>query len=334
MAGTADVGEMSEIALIGAGLIGAGWAGRMVENGLDVVVADTSPAAEARLDAMLARARRAWDALAPGVARRRGQVRFTTDIEAAVAGADFIQESAPEREASKVELLVRITRACPAGALVASSSSGLLPSRLQADCVGPERVLIGHPFNPVYLLPLVELVGGEATTAESVARARRFYEGLGMHVLLVRREIEGYISDRLQEALWREALHLVNEGIATTDEIDRAIVYGPGLRWSAMGTCLAFHLAGGEAGMAHMLAQFGPAPERPWTRLEAPELSAELIEKLVSQTAAQAEGRGIEELERLRDDCLIAVLQALAGRDHGAGRTLARHLARLEAEMG
>ena len=195
-------------------------------------------------------------------------------------------------------------------------------------------MLIGHPFNPVYLLPLVELVGGEATTAESVARARRFYEGLGMHVLLVRREIEGYISDRLQEALWREALHLVNEGIATTDEIDRAIVYGPGLRWSAMGTCLALHLAGGEAGMAHMLAQFGPAPERPWTRLEAPELSAELIEKLVSQTAAQAEGRGIEELERLRDDCLIAVLQALAGQDHGAGRTFARHLARLEAEMG
>ncbi len=326
--------EFSRVTLVGAGLIGAGWAGRLVENGLDVTVADASAEAEARLDAMLARAARAWLALAPDIERPRGQVRFTTDVEAAVAEADFIQESAPEREDLKRDLLARITRACPADALVASSSSGLPPSRLQAECVHPERVFVGHPFNPVYLLPLVELVGGTATAPESLTRASRFYESLGMHPLVVRHEIEGYISDRLQEALWREALHLVNDGVATTDEIDRAIVYGPGLRWSAMGTCLTFHLAGGEAGMAHMLAQFGPALELPWTKLEAPELTRELIEKMVEQSEAQAGNRSIEELEQLRDDCLIAVLQALATRDHAAGETLSRHLERLRDSRG
>ncbi len=326
--------DIRRIVLVGAGLIGAGWAGRLIENGHDVTVADPDAGAEPRLRAMLAQAERAWATLAGDIERPRGTARFTTDIEAAVAEADFVQENAPEREDLKCELLARISRACPPAALIASSSSGLLPSRLQADCRAPERVFIGHPFNPVYLLPLVELVGGTATAPECLTAAAAFYETLGMHPLIVRREIEGYISDRLQEALWREALHLVNDGIATTEEIDRAIVYGPGLRWSAMGTCLTFHLAGGEAGMAHMLAQFGPALKLPWTKLAAPELTESLIDAMVEQSEAQAGELDIETLERLRDDCLIAVMQALATRDYAAGATLARHLERLRCRLG
>ncbi len=182
--------------------------------------------------------------------------------------------------------------------------------------------MIGHPFNPVYLLPLVEIVGGAKTADEPMERAEALYRSIGMHPLRVRHEIDGYISDRLQEALWREALHLINDGVATTDEIDEAVIYGPGLRWAFMGTCLTFHLAGGEAGMRHMLHQFGPALELPWSKMEAPELNDELIEKMVTQTEAQAGDTPIRALERLRDNCLVALMQGLRGQDYAAGHTL------------
>ena len=206
--------------------------------------------------------------------------------------------------------------------MIASSTSGLLPSRLQADMTGPGRFVIGHPFNPVYLLPLVEVCGGAKTSDETKRRAADFYRGLGMHPLILRREVDGFIADRLLEALWREALHLVNDGIATTDEIDQAIAYGPGLRWSFMGTFLIYRMAGGEAGMRHFMAQFGPALKLPWTRLEAPELTDDLVERIVEQSDEQAKGRSIRDLERRRDDCLVAVLQALRAQDYAAGAVL------------
>jgi carnitine 3-dehydrogenase len=188
--------------------------------------------------------------------------------------------------------------------------------------VAPERLLVAHPFNPVYLLPLVELVGGRQTSAAALEAARSFFSYIGMHPLHVRREVPGHLTDRLQEALWREILHLVNDGVATTGELDDSIVYGPGLRWAAMGTNLIYHLAGGETGMRHMLRQFGPCLKWPWTKLEAPELTEALIDKMVAGTQAQAAGRSIRELERLRDDYLVAIQQVLREYNLGAGATL------------
>jgi carnitine 3-dehydrogenase len=311
-----------KVALIGAGVIGAGWAARLVLNGIDVLLHDPDPEAERKVGEVLSNAERAWRRLLPDLPEGRGRITFGRELEEAVADADFIQENAPEREDLKRALLARASRACRADVVIASSTSGLLPSRLQAEMRGPERLVVGHPFNPVYLLPLVEICGGERTAEQTKARAAAFYRGLGMHPLTLRREVDGFIADRLLEALWREALHLVNDGIATTDEIDQAIAYGPGLRWSFMGTFLLYRLAGGEAGMRHFMAQFGPALKLPWTRLEAPELTDRLIERIVAQSDEQAQGRSIRELERRRDDCLVAVLQALRAQNYAAGAVL------------
>ena len=207
-------------------------------------------------------------------------------------------------------------------ALIVSSSSGLLPSEIQSDLSHPERFVIGHPFNPVYILPLVEVVGGSKTSTKTIKDVKDFYKSMGMYPLEVRKEIEGYLSDRLQEAQWREILHLVKDGVANTQELDDAIIYGPGLRWAMMGTCLTFHLAGGDAGMRHMLEQFGPALKLPWTKLEAPELTEDLIERLVEGTQLQAGDKTIDELGELRDSCLIEIIQALKKYQIGAGRLL------------
>ena len=296
------------LAVIGTGVIGSGWTARALARGLEVVAWDPAPGAEVRLRAAVANA---WPALARvGLARgaSRRRLTFARDLETAVRGADFVQESSPEDEALKRSLLADIDRVARTGVVIASSSSGLLPTRIQARCRHPERVLIGHPFNPVYLLPLVEVVAGERTKPGAVKKASAFYRRLGMRPLHVKSEIAGYISDRLQEALWREALHLVADGVATTEEIDAAIVFGPGLRWAFMGTFLGFHLAGGDGGMRHMLEQFGPALKLPWTRLRAPELTTELARRVVSGTRAQANGRTVKELERWRDEQLIRIM--------------------------
>jgi carnitine 3-dehydrogenase len=300
------------LGLVGGGVIGSGWAARALAHGLDVVAYDPAPEGEAALRAAVDNAWPALERMGLEPAADRGRLRFVATVAEVAAAADFIQENAPEREDLKRRLLAEIDANCGPDVVIASSSSGLLPSRIQADCRHPERVVIGHPFNPVYLLPLVEIVPGERTAPETVERAADFYRSVGMRPLRMRKEIEGYLSDRLQEAMWREALHLVNEGIATTEDIDDAIVYGPGLRYAFMGTCLTFHLAGGEGGMAHMLDQFGPALKLPWTKLVAPELTPELRDRMVVGTAVQADGRSIKELERWRDDCLIRLIEALA----------------------
>ncbi|MDH3473943.1 MAG: L-carnitine dehydrogenase [Rhodospirillales bacterium] len=325
---TGDWPEVRRVTIVGTGVIGTGWAARCLARGLEVVASDPAPGAEERLRAAVERAWPAMRRLSMMPDTVPTKLSFTADLEEACAQADFIQENAPENEDLKRALHVRIDAAARPDAVIASSSSGLLPSRIQADCAHPERLVIGHPFNPVYLLPLVEVLGGEKTGAESIERAIAFYRGLGMHTLRVRSEVPGYISDRLQEALWREALHMVAEGVATTEEIDDAVIYGPGLRWAIMGTCLTFHLAGGEQGMRHMLEQFGPALELPWTKLKAPELTGELIDRMVEGTRAQAAGRSIAELEQLRDDCLIGIMHTLKAYGTGAGRTLAEDEAR------
>lgn len=303
---------VQHVAIVGTGVIGAGWAARHLAHGLEVIATDPAAGAEARL-------REATRAAIPALASQgfdmagwAERLHFTADVEAAVAQADFIQESAPEREDLKRTVLARIDAAAPVSAIIASSSSGLLPSRLQAGLVHPERMLIAHPFNPVYLLPLVELVAGTQTSRDSVTRAADFYRAVGMRPLVVRKEIEGFIADRLMEALWREALHLVNDGVATTEEADAAVVYGCGLRWALMGTFLTFHLAGGDAGMRHMLEQFGPALKLPWTHTVAPELTDQLIDRVVEGCEQQAAGRSVADLVKRRDEFLVRLIE-LAG---------------------
>ena len=319
------------VGLVGTGVIGAGWAVRVLARGHHVVAWDPAPGAEERLRAAV---ERAWPAatrlgLFPGA--DAGRLRWAVSPEEAAADADWVQESAPENETVKRPLLQRLDAAASPRTVIASSSSGLLPSRMAEGLAHPERLLIGHPFNPVYLLPLVEVVPGGATSEEAVAVAVAHYDDLVMHPLVVRNEVEGYLSDRLQEALWRENLHLVNDGVATTAELDDSIVYGPGLRWAAMGTNLTFHLAGGDGGMRHMLGQFGPALKLPWTRLQAPELTAELTEAMAAGCEDQAAGRSVAELERQRDDCLLAVMRALRPSGIGAGRLIAEREARILA---
>ncbi|HEY6334380.1 MAG TPA: L-carnitine dehydrogenase [Alphaproteobacteria bacterium] len=305
------VENIKRVAIAGAGVIGSGWAARCLAHGLDVVAWDPAKGAEEKLRASVANA---WPALVRvGLAAGadQGRLRFVALLSDAVKDADFIQENAPENEDLKRKLHAEIDAASRPDVIIASSSSGLLPSNFQAACRHPERVLVGHPFNPVYLLPLVEVLGGAKTAPQAIERAIGFYTSISMRPLKVRTEVPGYISDRLQEALWREALHMVAEGVASTAEIDDAIRFGPGLRWSFMGTCLIFHMAGGDVGMRHMLAQFGPALKLPWTKLIAPELTAGLIDRMIEGTAAQAGGRSVKELERYRDDALISVMETL-----------------------
>lgn len=298
-----------QLSVIGTGVIGNGWIARALAQGWDVVAFDPAEGAEARTREFVASA---WHSLTrAGLAEGADPARltFVDQLEKAVEGADLIQENVPERLELKREILARLDAVAAPETIIGSSTSGFKPSDLQRDCLqAPGRVIVAHPFNPVYLLPLVELVGGEATCAEHTGTAQALYQSLAMRPLIVRREIEGHIADRLMEALWREALHLVNDGVATTEEIDAAVVYGCGLRWSLMGTFLTFHLAGGEPGMRHMLEQFGPALKLPWTKLEAPELTDGLIDKVVEGCEFQAAGRPVAELDRRRDDFLVELL--------------------------
>lgn len=311
-------------AVIGGGVIGGGWAARFLLAGRDVTVFDPHPEAERRLREMVALAERAWKKLIAAPLPPMGQLHFAVSLAEAVAEADLIQESAPEVESIKQRLLGQIDAAAKPGALICSSTSGLLPTRISAEMRHPERFLVAHPFNPVYLLPLVELCGGEKTAAESIEKAKGFFSAIGMHPLHVRKEIDGFIADRLLEALWREALWLVHDGVATVAEVDDAIRFGAGMRWAFMGTFQIYRLAGGEAGMRHFMAQFGPALKLPWTKLmDVPDFTEELVDLVARQSDDQSGAWDFRALEAKRDDCLISIMRALKVQDFGAGATLA-----------
>lgn len=318
--------DIAKAAVVGGGVIGAGWIARLIENGIQVEVYDPAPDAKDKIASVLGNAEYAYAKLTMAPRPPKGTVGFAESINAAVAGAGLIVESVPEDLPIKRSVYAAIEKTAAPEAIIASSTSGILPSALQSEMTNPERLLVAHPFNPVYLLPLVELIGGGQTSAGVIARAKSFYAGLGMHPLHIRKEIEAFVADRLLEATWRESLWLVKDGIVTTEELDDAIRFGFGLRWAQMGIFETYRLAGGEAGMSHFLKQFGPCLQWPWTRLtDVPELDDELVELISSQSDAQSGRYSIRELERIRDDNLIAILQALKANDWGAGTTLAAY---------
>ena len=278
------------IGLLGGGVIGGGWAARFLLNGHDVVMFDPDPEAPRKVGEVLANARRANAKLTRAPWPAEGKLQIVTAVEEAVDGASFVQESAPERLELKQQLFATASRVAGPDVVFGSSTSGLLPTEMQRDMMHPERLVVGHPFNPVYLMPLVEVCGGTQTSETTKQQAADMYRSVGMHPLILSKEIDGFVADRLMEALWREALWLVNDGVATAAEIDDAMRFGPGLRWSFMGTFLIYRIAGGEAGMRHFMAQFGPALKWPWTKLmDVPELTDELLDKICEQSDDQVD---------------------------------------------
>ena len=326
-----DKNKIKKIGIVGCGVIGAGWAARCLYRGFDVVATDPGPNAEALLKEVIENSESALEKIVFIPKEKRGKLTFIKDLAEAVKDVDFIVESAPEVETIKVALLANITKSCKPDIIIGTSTSGLLPSNLQVEMVNPERLVVAHPFNPVYLLPLVEVVGGKKTSPEAITTAMDFFKIIGMHPLKVRNEIDGFLADRLLEAVWREILHLVNEDIANTDELDQAIIYGAGLRWAFMGTNLTYWLAGGKQGMHHFMEQFGPALKLPWTKLEAPELTDELINKMADGTNKQADGMSLRELEKKRDNCIVSVMKALEENDYASGKTI-KEDARIQKE--
>ncbi len=317
---------IDKAAIIGGGVIGAGWIARLIENGIDVKAYDPADDAEHKVEAVLKNSRHAYGKLTGAPRRREGSLTFCDSIAVAVAGAELIVESVPERLDIKQAVYAEIEAAAATDAIVASSTSGIMPSDLPAKLQHPERLLVAHPFNPVYLLPLVELVGGKKTAAYTIERAGEIYHSIGMHPLHVKKEIEAFIADRLLEAIWRESLWLVKDGIATTRDIDDAVRYGFGLRYAQMGVFDTYRVAGGEAGMRHFMEQFGPCLKWPWTKLmDVPEFTDELVDLIAGQSDEQSGYMNIREMERIRDDNLIAILHGLKGNDWGAGKTLARY---------
>ena len=302
------------VAVIGTGTIGASWTANFLARGLDVRATDPAPGAEARLRSFVDAC---WPALARladlAAAPPQELLIFCADPESAVTGVDFVQEQAPEREDIKQALLARIDAALPPEIVIASSSSGLLISRLQTACRNPERCVVGHPFNPPHLIPLVEVVGGERTAPATIEQAMAFYAAIGKRPIHIRREVPGHVANRLQAALWREAVHLVASGVASVADVDAAISEGPGLRWALMGPHLTFHLAGGSGGMPHFLEQLGPPLEGWWDDLGHPSLSPEVRDALIAGVAAEAAGRDIPALAAARDEFLIDLLALKKG---------------------
>tara|TARA_Y100000992_G_scaffold301094_1_gene271170 strand:+ start:353 stop:1288 length:936 start_codon:yes stop_codon:yes gene_type:complete len=303
--------SINKIAVVGTGVIGTGWIIRFLFNKKQIKIFDPSEKQKKFLLDELKRTAPLLKKFYKSNININNQLEFCSSIKAAVSDADLIQENTPENEKLKIRIIKEISHHSKKSAIIASSSSGLLPSRIQSKAQHPERVLIGHPFNPVYLLPLVEIVPGKKTAKKNILKANKFYTKMGMKTLILKKELPGYLSDRLQESMWRESLHIINEGFASTKDLDDAIIYGPGLRWSLMGTFLTFHLAGGEMGMKHMLEQFGPALKLPWTKLKAPKLTNSLKKKIIEGTKIQSKKKSVKNLANLRDNFLIDLQKLL-----------------------
>ncbi len=296
---------IKRIAVIGTGVIGVGWIIRFLAHNKKVIAYDKNLKLEKKI---IKEIKKSWPHIKKLFNKKKinlNNFKFVTSIKEAVKSADFIQENAVENYKIKTQLMNLIGKYSKPNAIISSSSSGLLPTKIYSRCKFPSRAMIGHPFNPVYLCPGVEIVPGKKTHKKFLNKAKKFYKSISMNPIMVKKELPGYLADRLQEALWREALHIINEGYASTQDLDRAIEDGPGLRWSLMGTFLTFHLAGGKQGMKHMLKQFGPALKLPWTKLKAPTLTKKLSTRIIKGTKQQAKGRSVEKISSIRDEYLV-----------------------------
>ncbi len=318
-------------ALIGGGVIGGGWAARFLLNGWDVAVFDPDPQAERKIAEVLANARTSLPALFDVPMPPEGRLTFAATMGEAVDGAEYVQESVSERIALKHAVYAQLQQASPE-VLIGSSTSGFKASELQKGSPAPHNIIVAHPFNPVYLLPLAEIAGSPANPPEVVERTVQVMRDIGMFPLVLRREIDAFLGNRFLEAVWREALWMLKDGVATTEEIDEAIRMGFGLRWGQMGLFETYRIAGGEAGMRHFMEQFGPALKWPWTKLtDVPDFDEALVDLVAGQSDAQSGHHSIRGLERIRDSNLVGFLRALKERDWGAGRVLKAHDARLAA---
>ncbi len=308
------------VAVVGTGVIGASWAAYFLNRGLTVTATDPAPDAEPALRSFVANV---WETLAllhPTAIDWQARLRFEPSLEATVCNADLVQENGPEREALKIELFARSDAAARPAASAASSASGLLISRLQSRCLHPERCVIAHPFNPPHLVPLVEIVGGEATSTATIERALAFYRAVGKHPIHVRKEVDGHIANRLQAALWREAFSLVENDIASVADVDAAITHGPGLRWALFGPIVLQHMSGGEAGLPHTWTHLLPSIVEWWKTFGTPSMSAELGAKTAEGVREEIGDQTVRVLEMRRDRMLVRLLQTLAGEGEGEVR--------------
>ena len=300
---------VKKIAVIGTGVIGTGWIIRFLAHNKKVIAYDKNFKLKKKI---INEIKNSWPHIKKLFNKKKlnlNNFEYVNSIKEAVKSADFIQENAVENYKIKTQLMYEIGKYSKPNAIISSSSSGLLPTKIYSKCKLPGRTIIGHPFNPVYLCPGVEVVPGKKTQKKFLNKANRFYKSISMNPIMVKKELPGYLADRLQEALWREALHIINEGYASTKDLDRAIEDGPGLRWSLMGTFLTFHLAGGKAGMKHMLKQFGPALKLPWTKLKAPKLTKKLSARIIRGTKQQSKGKSVASLSNIRDEYLASLLK-------------------------
>ena len=308
--------SVNRVAIIGTGVIGASWAALFLAKGLKVVATDVAPNAEASLKKFI---EEAWPALSrlglsPGASQ--ANLEFTSDLPTAVERADFVQENGPERIDFKKKLYGQLDELLPADVIVASSSSGLTMSEIQLGCSShPERCVIGHPFNPPHIIPLVEIVGGAKTSGDTIRRASEFYTGLGKRTVRLHKEVPGHVANRLQAALAREVYYLVAEGVVSVADVDTALCWGPGLRWGVMGQVLLNHLGGGMGGIEHFFAQFTGPVTAWWKVLGSPELTPEVQKKLIDGLHEEVGSRSIDELAAQRDEVLLGLLELRAKSD-------------------
>ena len=307
------------VAIVGTGTIGASWATHYLARGFDVVATDPAPDAETALRAYVDEAWEEAGTLGLSTGASPSRLSFTADMREAVADADFVQENAPERPELKVKLFADIDDATPSDAIIVSSSSGITMSVIQAECSHPDRTVIGHPFNPPHLIPLVEVVGGTKTSPETIQEAMSFYRAIGKKPVHLRKELPGHVANRLQAALYREVVHLIDQGVLDVAAADDAVSWGPGLRWGVMGPSLLWHLGGGEGGIQQFMDHLMGPLAAMWPTLGNPEMTPALEQRIVDGVLEEADGHSIDELAAERDAMLLALL-AVRARYETAGQ--------------
>jgi 3-hydroxyacyl-CoA dehydrogenase len=300
------------IAIVGTGVIGASWSAYYLARGFDVVATDPAPNAEANLRKYVDNA---WPLLTrTGLSESasRDRLTFTTDMVRALAGADLVQENGPERPDFKMKLFAELDAATPVDSIIASSSSGITPSVMQTNCAHPERVLVGHPFNPPHVIPLVEVVGGAKTSPEAVRQAMSFYSSIGKKAIHLKKELPGHVANRLQSALYREVLYLIEQDVLSVEDADAAVSYGPGPRWGVMGPSLQWHLGGGQGGIKHFIEHLLPPMVQSWKVLGTPTVTPELQRTLTEGVMREAAGRPVDQLAEEENEAIVELFRVRA----------------------